>query len=428
MSRAVKLLAPYPFLRIALVSLLSLALVACGDEPTGEEPGEGGSAASGGSSTGTGGAGAAGGSGGIGAGGAGGAAGGSQPIGPEPTGIYGIVDHDVTELPAGIGFHDQDYEYLLHVSPPATWEHAPGEAFDGRDAVRFYPHAISDGYAGPRELHFDQTLPGRTQLFVRWLVQYSDVAHQAFSGNKQLIINRTDDPLGLGGTGRSISLWRQDPVHDGMVLGPCDGIVCSYLDADPPYWPDGSDTFWVGPQSGGGHANEWICFEQEYVTDHDRVLSGSPEGTCTTVAGTDRVQFSGTVLTQDLEPYDSLTIQDGPDASRYIVREIVSDTEVRVDPAPVGAGGTASFVGGSASYRFHYAYTRLYIHTRDGSVAGEYHTVPQWDTGGFGEIYYFDILGGYFGPSQDMGDEGWFMLDRLRLDEHYIGPPDGFLE
>jgi hypothetical protein len=317
---------------------------------------------------------------------------------------------------------------LLHVSQPATWEHAPGEAFDGRDAVRFYPHAVSDGYAGPRELHFEQTLPGMTQLFVRWLVKYSDVAHQAFPGNKQLIITRTADPLGLGGTGRSISLWRVDPVHDGMVLGVCDGIVCNYAGADPPFWPDGSDTFWVGPQSTGGHADEWVCFEQEYVTDRDRVLSGSAAASVTTIAGSDIVQLAGAQLTQDLEPYDSLTIEDGPDASRYIVREIVSDSEVRVDPAPVGAGGTTNFVGSTASYRFHYAYTRLYIHTRDGAFSGAYHTTPQRDTGGFGTIGYFDILGGYFGPSQDMGDAGWFMLDRVRIDEGYIGPPEGFVQ
>ena len=56
---------------------------------------------------------------------------------------------------------------------------------------------------------------------------------------------------------------------------------------------------------------------------------------------------------------------------------------------------------------------------RDGSVAG----APM----GHRWLCYFDILGGYFGPSTDMGDEGWFMLDRLRLDEHHIGPPEGFI-
>ncbi|MBL8744141.1 MAG: hypothetical protein JNK04_23700, partial [Myxococcales bacterium] len=167
---------------------------------------------------------------------------------------------------------------------------------------------------------------------------------------------------------------------------------------------------------------------QEYVTDAPRPLSGSPAATITTVAGTDFVELPGAHFTEDVEVYDTLTIHDGPDASRYIVRDIVSDTELAVDRAPVGFEIDVAFQGGSGSYTIHHAYTKLYIHTRDGAFAGEYVTVPQWDTGAFGTIAYFDVLGGYFGPGIDMGEEGWFMLDRLRLDDHYIGPPDGFVQ
>ncbi len=351
------------------------------------------------------------------------------PVGPEPTGLYGIEDHDVVTLPAGIGLHDQDYEYLLHLTQSAYWENAPGAAFDGRDAGRFYPRDVNDGYCGIRELHFDQTIPNLTRLNVRWLAKYSNVAHAAFPGNKQLIVVRTPDPLDLGGTGRSISLWRTTPEGSppGMVLGPCDGIVCSYYGADPPYWPDGSDTFWIGPQANGGRADEWVSFEVEYVTDAPRPLSGSPAGQITTTAGSDIVELEGAHFTEDVELYDTLTIHDGPDASRYIVSAIISDTELAVDRAPVGFDIPVDFQGSSASFTIHHAYSKLYIHTRDGAFAGEYHTVAQWDTGAFGNIAYFDVLGGYFGPGVDMGEEGWFMLDRLRLDDHYIGPPEGFV-
>ncbi len=411
----------------------ALLLAACGDSTSSDGgPPEGGGG-SGANPVGPGGAGAGstGGENAVGGSSVGGGGGDAPvPIGPEPTGIYGIEDHDVVELPAGIGLHDVDYEYLLHLTQSASWENAPGAAFDGRDAARFYPRDVSDGYAGIRELHFENTIPNLTRLNVRWLAKYSNVAHEAFPGNKQLIIVRTPDPLGLGGTGRSISLWRQTPpgFAPGMVLGPCDGIVCSYYGADPPYWPDGSDTFWIGPQAQGGHADEWISFEQEYVTDAPRPLSGSPAATLSTVPGTDTIELAGAHFSDDLEVYDTLTIHDGPDASRYIVREILSDTTLAVDRAPVGFEIDVSFQGASASYTFHHAYSKLYIHTRDGGFAGEYVTVPQWDTGAFGHIAYFDVLGGYMTASADLGDEGWFMLDRVRIDDQYIGPPDGFVE
>jgi hypothetical protein len=413
-----------------LCAMGALLVTACDDSASGSPDAGGNAASGGGPSGGMGAADPVGGDSAAGATGVGGSGGEPWvPVGPEPTGLYNIVDHDVTALPAGIGLHDQDYEYLLHLTQTANWENAPGEAFDGRNAARFYPRDVNDGYAGIRELHFENTIPGLTRLNVRWLAKYSNVAHQAFSGNKQLIIVRTEDPLGLEGTGRSISLWRpNEGANAGMVLGPCDGIVCRYYGADPPYWPDGSDTFWIGPQANGGHADEWISFEQEYVTDAPRVLSGSPAAAITTVAGSDTVELGGAHFTDDVEVYDTLTIHDGPDASRYIVREVVSDTVLRVWQAPVGFEIPVDFAGGAGSFTLHHAYSKLYIHTRDGAFAGEYVTVPQWDTGAFGTIEYFDVLGGYFGPSIDMGDDGWFMLDRVRLDDSYIGPPEGFVK
>jgi len=338
----------------------------------------------------------------------------------EPEGVYGIADHFLNALPAGIGFHAEDYGSLLHVSEPGTWEHVPGGAFDGRGAVRFHPSGIVEGYSAVREIHFEQ-FPPIQQLNVRWLVRYSPDAHTSLA-SKHTIIVREGDPIGFG-SGRAMTIWRTDPVHDGMVLGPCDGIVCNYLGADPPWWPDGSDTFWIGPAASGGYADTWVSFEHEFVTDAPRALGGSPAATCTTVAGTDRVQFQGTALLQDIQVHDSLIIGEGPDASRYIVQEILGDGEVRVAPVPVGAGGSVSFAGSEAPYEFHYGYSRLYIHTQDGAFAGVYHQTPLWDTGAWGVIAYLDIVGMY---GQATGSP-WFMLDRLRLDDGYIGPPCGFV-
>ena len=413
--------------------LVAVVLLGCSESDPGADDsgsagaGNGAAGAQGATGSGNAGSGAGAGQGGSGAGsssgpGSGGA--GGVPMGcvdAEPEGTYGLSDHTLSALPAGIGFHAEDYGVHLHVSDPGTWEHVPGAAFDGRGAVRFHPGGIVEGYSAIRELHMED-LPGEiTQLNARWLVQYSNDAHTHIS-SKHTIIVRQNDPFGLR-SGRAMTIWRTDGVHDGMVLGPCDGIVCSYVDADPPFWPDGSDTFWIGPAAGGGYAEQWVSFEHEFVTNRPRPLTGSPSPTCTTVGGGDHVLFENAQLGQDLQVKDTLVISDGPDAMRYIVEEIVSDNELRVSKVPPGAGEPTILVGGEGSYEFRYGYSRLYIHTRDGAFAGAYHQIPLWDTGAWGDMAYLDIVGMYGGATGDP----WFMLDRLRMDDEYIGPPCGFV-
>ena len=417
--------------------MILLGLAACSDGDAGDGLGSGsagagngtgaaGAGGPGGSGSGNGGSGPSAGPGGSGAGSsAGGSGSGGIPMGcleSEPQGVYGVVDHEVSALPAGVGFDTEDYNGHLHVSAPGTVEHVPGGAFDGRGAARFHPGGIEENFAAVRELHMEN-LPGEiTQLNARWLVKYSNDAHINIH-SKHSIIVRQGDTLLEAGSGRAMTIWRTDGVHDGMVLGPCDGIVCSYVDAAPPFWPDGSDTFWIGPASGGGYAEQWVSIEHEFVTNRSRPLSGSPSPTCTTVAGGDHVTFEGTQLTQDVRLKDSLVIHDGPDAWRYIVEEILSDTELRVSRVPPGAGGTTVLGGGDGTFEFSYGYSRVYIHTQDGAFSGVYHEVPLWDTGAFGNVAYLDIVGMY---GQATGNP-WFMLDRLRVDDHYIGPPCGFV-
>lgn len=392
----------------------------------GSGSGASGAGGPGGSGSGNSGSGAGAGQSGSGAGSStGGSGSGGVPMGcvdAEPEGMYGIVDHELDALPAGVGFHTEDYAGHLHVSNPGTWEHVPGGAFDGRGAVRFHPAGIVEGYAALRELHME-SLPGEiTQLNVRWLVKYSNDAN-AHIDSKHTIIVRQNDPFGIR-SGRAMTIWQDDPTHDGMALGPCDGIVCSYLGADPPWWPSGQDTFWVGPAAGGGRADQWLSLEHEFVTNRPRMLSGSPSPTLTTEAGGDHVFFEGTQLTQDLEPKDTLNIHDGPDSMRYIVEEVISDTEIRVSRVPPGAGEPTFLVGGESTYDFAYGYSRVYIHSQDGAFAGAYHQVPLWDMGAWGDVAYLDIVGMY--GNVQSGDP-WFMLDRVRLDDHYIGPPCGFV-
>jgi hypothetical protein len=412
-------------------SLIVVGLLGCSDSEPGDDgtgsagAGSGAAGASGSGNAGSGAGAGQGASGGASSGpGSGGSGAGGQPMGcvdAEPDGVYGLDGHTVTALPAGIGFHAEDYGEILHVSDPGTWEHAAGAAFDGRGAVRFHPGGIVEGYSAIRELHMENMPEAITQLNARWLVHYSGDAHTQIK-SKHTIIVRQNDPFELR-SGRAMTIWQTDPIHDGMALGPCDGIVCSYVDADPPYWPDGSDTFWVGPAAGGGYAEQWVSFEHEFVARRPRPLSGAPSPTCTTVAGSDHVLFEGAQLGQDIQVKDTLVIADGPDAMRYIVEEIVSDNELRVSRVPPGAGEPTILAGGEGSYEFSYGYSRLYIHTQDGAFAGAYHELPLWDTGAWGEMAYLDIVGMYGGATGNP----WFMLDRFRMDDEYIGPPCGFV-
>jgi hypothetical protein len=72
-------------------------------------------------------------------------------------------------------------------------------------------------------------------------------------------------------------------VPNAFVPAPCDGTVCQYhgTPADQPWWPDGSDTFWLGGE--GGYQEQWVSWEFEsdltegwirlYITTQDGVFN-----------------------------------------------------------------------------------------------------------------------------------------------------------
>lgn len=78
-------------------------------------------------------------------------------------------------------------------------------------------------------------------------------------------------------------------------------------------------------------------------------------------------------------------------------------------------------------------YANLYITTRDNAFHGLYltkipmegcaYSTPQ--TGG--GLDYVDIIGGYFNNPTPAGANRYFEFDELQVDDHYIGPPPGFV-
>jgi len=72
----------------------------------------------------------------------------------------------------------------------------------------------------------------------------------------------------------------------------------------------------------------------------------------------------------------------------------------------------------------------LYIDTQDGRFQGEYLSRPMDDTGGGGQWFQMDILGGYMNRGSSVrGDpENYFMIDELAFSTTRIGPPAGFRE
>lgn len=68
---------------------------------------------------------------------------------------------------------------------------------------------------------------------------------------------------------------------------------------------------------------------------------------------------------------------------------------------------------------------KLFIHTQDGEMSGLYveRSIPvggTWD--------YVDILGGYMSEAVQSDPNNYFLIDEVKIDTSYIGPPEGFLE
>jgi hypothetical protein len=67
---------------------------------------------------------------------------------------------------------------------------------------------------------------------------------------------------------------------------------------------------------------------------------------------------------------------------------------------------------------------RMYIHTQDGELNGLYVERPITASG---EFTFVDILGGYMEFTTRADENTYFLLDEVRIDSSYIGPPEGFL-
>jgi hypothetical protein len=67
---------------------------------------------------------------------------------------------------------------------------------------------------------------------------------------------------------------------------------------------------------------------------------------------------------------------------------------------------------------------RVYIWTRDGRLDGLYVTAPKVTTSSFSEV---QIIGGYFNGYHLSDPNNYIMYDELKIDDGFIGPPDGFL-
>jgi len=77
----------------------------------------------------------------------------------------------------------------------------------------------------------------------------------------------------------------------------------------------------------------------------------------------------------------------------------------------------------------------LYVHTQDGLIRGKIaHTIMQDQTGPGGWFTHIDLIGGYHNGNRKGGHPNsahpdfYYMIDELKIDTKYIGPPKGFAE
>ncbi|NUP11258.1 MAG: hypothetical protein HOW73_34870 [Polyangiaceae bacterium] len=204
----------------------------------------------------------------MGSGGEGGSSSGSGGAGPTscPNDVENIAalgsGAAVTAYPACIGFATDAYDTqynLVWLNQGATHEYVPNGGWNGGGAARFTPPHPSQAATGLGQLHLDTTPP--SHLSMRWLMKAGPTMGQYAYGNKTTIFVQTESNATHP---RPMIITRPNPaVPNSFVPAPCDGTVCQYhgTPQDEPWWPDGSDTFWIG--GAGGYQEQWVSWEFE---------------------------------------------------------------------------------------------------------------------------------------------------------------------
>jgi hypothetical protein len=210
----------------------------------------------------------------------GGSGGGIQPAND----IENLNGQNVTAFPAYVGFATNDYDDVhgfVWTTAGGTHSYSPTGGWNGGGAAHFTP-PTSEGYSGLGSFHFSSGV-APTHLSMRWLMKVGPTMGQYGSGNKTLLFVRNPNDSTHH---RPMIITRPDPGHaNSFVPGACDGTVCQYLVAannPEPFWPDGNDTFWLGPT---GWAEEWVSWEFEadanagwirlYITTQDGTFNDS---------------------------------------------------------------------------------------------------------------------------------------------------------
>lgn len=185
-------------------------------------------------------------------------AGGTPADGPD---YENLSEQHVTAFPARLTFQTDAYVdelSLVWTTEGATHAYVSDGGWNGGGCAHFTP-PTAEGYSGLGSFHLSAL--GATHLSMRWLMKVGPTMGQYGFGNKTLLFVRNPNDAQHH---RPMIITRPDPGHPGaFVPGACDGTVCQYKIAPgnaEPYWPDGSDTFWL---STNGYAEQWVSWEFE---------------------------------------------------------------------------------------------------------------------------------------------------------------------
>jgi hypothetical protein len=225
-------------------------------------------------------------------------------------------------LPFSEDFDANNYGDIVWVTNGASHQWLSSGGWQGGGAAKFFPITTDQGYSGLGQFVGLNT----SQLNVRFLIRHGPDWN--LNTNKVIVMNRANI------RDRPMIISRN---HNGWVTyGACDGTVCEYEGGD--YWPDGTDSFRIGTQS-GSRVNEWICVEFE-------------------------------------------------------------------------ANARTGLI-------------KLYITSQDGELSGLY---TQQRMANPGDVFsYIDIIGGYINFAPRASANNYFILDKLAVDDSFIGPPSGFI-
>lgn len=188
----------------------------------------------------------------------------------------------VQGFPACISFSTDAYDTdlgLVWLNPGATHEYDADGGWNGGGAARFTPPTPNQATTGLGQFHIATTPP--SHLSMRWLMKAGPTMGQYAHGNKTIIFVQTVNDAAHP---RPMIITRPNPaVPNAFVPAPCDGTVCRYhgAPANEPWFPDGSDTFWIGGT--GGYQEQWVAWEFEadltegwirlYLTTEDGVFN-----------------------------------------------------------------------------------------------------------------------------------------------------------